>query len=160
MLAQYCRVALAVFHCLAHAEQCGNLKGNCCKAWQWCAGAPLVDVVFVHGIRGGAFATWRREGVQNMQPGHKPGTLDHLYCWPSTWLPTDVPQARLLSMEYAAPASGWEVTSLGCLTLFSASCSEWISCRPSTLFASDKRCRRYFKCCILPLKLCTADDVV
>ncbi len=76
----------------------------------WHAGAPLVDVVFVHGIRGGAFATWRREGVQNVQPGHKAGNLDHLYCWPSTWLPQDVPQARLLSMEYAAPASGWEVS--------------------------------------------------
>lgn len=69
-----------------------------------------MDVVFVHGIRGGAFATWRREGVQNLQPGHKAGNLDHLYCWPSTWLPQDVPQARLLSMEYAAPASGWEVS--------------------------------------------------
>ncbi len=69
-----------------------------------------MDVVFVHGIRGGAFATWRREGVQNVQPGHKAGNLDHLYCWPSTWLPEDVPQARLLSMEYAAPASGWEVS--------------------------------------------------
>ena len=76
------------------------------------AGAPLVDVVFVHGIRGGAFATWRREGIQNLQAGHKPGSLDHLYCWPSNWLPQDVPQARLLSMEYAAPASGWEV---GCI---------------------------------------------
>ncbi len=76
-----------------------------------------MDVVFVHGIRGGAFATWRREGVQNLQPGHKPGSLDHLYCWPSTWLPQDVPEARLLSMEYAAPASGWEVTcSPGLLT--------------------------------------------
>ncbi|DBB05437.1 TPA: hypothetical protein ACH3X1_012401 [Trebouxia sp. C0004] len=76
------------------------------------AGAPLVDVVFVHGIRGGAFATWRREGVENLQPGHKPGNLDHLYCWPSIWLPQDVPQARLLSMEYAAPASGWEAESM------------------------------------------------
>ncbi|KAL3161302.1 hypothetical protein ABBQ38_009658 [Trebouxia sp. C0009 RCD-2024] len=75
-------------------------------------GSPLVDVVFVHGIRGGAFATWRREGVQNRQPGHKPGNLDHPYCWPSTWLPQDVPEARLLSMEYAAPASGWEAESM------------------------------------------------
>lgn len=75
-------------------------------------GSPLVDVVFVHGIRGGAFATWRRDGIQNRQPGHKPGNLDHPYCWPSTWLPQDVPEARLLSMEYAAPASGWEVSML------------------------------------------------
>lgn len=27
------------------------------------ADAPLLDIVFIHGIRGGAFATWRREGV-------------------------------------------------------------------------------------------------
>ncbi len=32
-------------------------------------------------------------------------------CWPSAWLAQDLPQARLLSMEYAAPASGWEVRS-------------------------------------------------
>lgn len=72
-------------------------------------GAPLVDVVFVHGIRGGAFATWRRKGVINTDPQHTEGSLDHPYCWPSEWLTQDVPQARLLSMEYAAPASGWEV---------------------------------------------------
>ena len=75
-----------------------------------CAGAPLVDVVFVHGIRGGAFATWRRKGVMNTDPQHTEGSLDHPYCWPSEWLAPDVPEARLLSMEYAAPASGWEVS--------------------------------------------------
>ena len=80
----------------------------------------MVDVVFVHGIRGGAFATWRREGLQNLEPGHKTGSLDHQFCWPSEWLPQDVPQARLLSMEYAAPASGWEVsTASALLTLMS-----------------------------------------
>ncbi len=100
-------------HCLS----CDSVHAKCpfFTPHKWCfgywhTGAPLVDVVFVHGIRGGAFATWRREGVQNLQPGHKAGNLDHLYCWPSTWLPQDVPQARLLSMEYAAPASGWEVS--------------------------------------------------
>ena len=68
-----------------------------------------MDVVFVHGIRGGAFATWRRKGVINTDPEHTEGNLDHPYCWPAEWLAKDVPQARLLSMEYAAPASGWEV---------------------------------------------------
>ena len=70
-----------------------------------------MDVVFVHGIRGGAFATWRRKGVVNTDPEHTEGNLDHPYCWPSEWLTKDVPQARLLSMEYAAPASGWEVNT-------------------------------------------------
>lgn len=69
------------------------------------AEAPSIDVVFVHGIRGGPFVTWRRERT----PGVPPASVVHDQCWPSTWLVNDVPTARLLSMEYAAPASGWEV---------------------------------------------------
>jgi len=79
------------------------------------AGAPDIDIVFVHGIRGGPFVTWRRVRT--------PKTLDpstgniqmsvpdmrHELCWPTVWLKGDVPGARLLSLEYAAPASGWEV---------------------------------------------------
>ena len=71
-----------------------------------CAGAPALDVVFVHGLRGGPFATWRRE----RQGGR--GAVGHATCWPSAWLAADLPGARLLSMQYAAPASGWEGESL------------------------------------------------
>ena len=35
--------------------------------------------------------------------------MQHELCWPTVWLKADVPGARLLSLEYAAPASGWEV---------------------------------------------------
>lgn len=41
--------------------------------------------------------------------GRPPTTLEHNRCWPSAWLAKDCPSARLLSLEYAAPASGWEV---------------------------------------------------
>lgn len=60
-------------------------------------------MVFVHGIRGGAFATWRKESVG------REVSSDKTACWPSAWLAKDVPQARLLGIEYAAPVSGWEV---------------------------------------------------
>lgn len=84
-----------------------------------------MDVVFVHGIRGGPFVTWRRERPPVAvlpQPGLPAAAaaavaVDHEQCWPSTWLAEDLPSARLLSMEYAAPASGWEVSWRFQLTL-------------------------------------------
>jgi hypothetical protein len=30
-------------------------------------------------------------------------------CWPAAWLQRDLPDVRLLTVEYAAPASNWEV---------------------------------------------------
>lgn len=56
---------------------------------------------------GGAFATWRREGV--LERGQARESLERSVCWPSSWVAREVPEARLLSLEYAAPASGWEV---------------------------------------------------
>lgn len=74
------------------------------------ADAPLIDIVFVHGIRGGAFATWRRDGV--LARGAARENLDRSVCWPTAWLAPKFPQARLISAEYYAPASGWEGESL------------------------------------------------
>jgi protein SERAC1 len=74
------------------------------------AGSPALDVVFVHGIRGGAFATWRREGV--LARGAARDHLERSVCWPAAWLAPALPNARLISVDYAAPASGWEGESL------------------------------------------------
>lgn len=70
------------------------------------AGSPDVDVVFVHGIRGGPFASWRSGTCPERSEAE---SSSRRFCWPGQWLSQDIPQARLLSLEYAAPASGWEV---------------------------------------------------
>jgi hypothetical protein len=97
--------------------------------------APEVDIVFVHGIRGGPFVSWRKGHgpVQAAAEGDsavvaaamvggtagsssskrkgvalKPASAAAVHnrhmtqeeCWPATWLATDVPNARLLTVEY------------------------------------------------------------
>ena len=58
-----------------------------------------------------------------LQPGARPppthptptqarDSLERSVCWPSAWVAGELPEARLLSAEYAAPASGWEGESL------------------------------------------------
>lgn len=37
---------------------------------------PLIDFIFVHGLRGGAFKTWRKKNEAQ-------------YFWPQAWLPLD-----------------------------------------------------------------------
>ncbi|KAI8470589.1 MAG: hypothetical protein J3K34DRAFT_385248 [Monoraphidium minutum] len=71
---------------------------------------PAFDVVFIHGVRGGPFVTWRRGDVLAM--GGARHSLAHGDCWPAAWLAEDLPGARLLSIEYHAPVTGWEAESL------------------------------------------------
>jgi hypothetical protein len=37
--------------------------------------------------------------------------MDRDSCWPAAWLAGDFPSARLLTLEYLAPVSAWEVRS-------------------------------------------------
>ena len=82
---------------------------------------PDIDIVFVHGIRGGPFVTWRKQTntsphppspspplhLPSLQikasPPSRPHLTTHSSIWPSDWLPQDFPNARLLTAEYPAP---------------------------------------------------------
>jgi len=80
----------------AHNHLCDSLvlKGNI-------ADGTVADVVFVHGIRGGPYITWRSEGTSDTHSTRES-------CWPSHWLAEDLPHARLISVEFAAPVTSWE----------------------------------------------------
>lgn len=66
---------------------------------------PTLDVVFVHGLRGGPFKTWRiTEDKSSTQSGlvekidqeaGKQGTF-----WPREWLAAEFPHARLFTLKY------------------------------------------------------------
>eukprot|EP00963_Diacronema_lutheri_P014131 scaffold2858_cov659-Pavlova_lutheri.AAC.102 len=59
-----------------------------------------VDIVFVHGLRGGAFNTWRT--AHGVAGGARRDT-----CWPWLLLSKDMPQARILAVNYATTLSNW-----------------------------------------------------
>ena len=63
---------------------------------------PAFDIVFVHGLMGDAFRTWR---MRSYHPGWGFGAyaMPHDQVWPSAWLQADFPNARVLSYEYSAP---------------------------------------------------------
>ena len=52
----------------------------------YCPSSPLVDVCFIHGLRGGNVSTWS----------------SHSLCWPRDLLCRDIPDARILSFGYDA----------------------------------------------------------
>ncbi|GFO05262.1 serine active site containing 1 [Plakobranchus ocellatus] len=58
-----------------------------------------VDVVFVHGLRGGAVKTWRQRDVQD-----RPNSST---CWPRDWLAKDCPNTRILSIGYHSALFRW-----------------------------------------------------
>lgn len=69
------------------------------------AAPPEADVVFIHGLRGGPFDTWRTEACGwNYSPAGMPLSGS----WPTAWLQPEVPGARLLSIGYHSKILDWE----------------------------------------------------
>lgn len=68
---------------------------------------PPIDVVFVHGLCGGAFKSWRMADDKSSTTS-KAGLIENIdqeagkkgTCWPREWLATDFPEARLFTVKY------------------------------------------------------------
>ncbi|GAB1316450.1 hypothetical protein MFIFM68171_06660 [Madurella fahalii] len=64
----------------------------------------IADVIFVHGLAGGAISTWTCENPrtlsQKLQPCTHPATET---CWPRDILPEEQPDVRVVTYGYSAP---------------------------------------------------------
>lgn len=78
-----------------------------------------MDVIFVHGLRGGPFKTWRI--AENKTSSiDKAGLVEKIdvdsgrkgTCWPKEWLSSDIPACRLLTVKYKTNLSQWSGASL------------------------------------------------
>ncbi|XP_063758049.1 protein SERAC1 isoform X2 [Eleginops maclovinus] len=64
------------------------------------------DVLFIHGILGAAFKTWRQKD-RNGSEEEAESKDDYTECWPKSWLAADCPNLRVLSVEYDSHLSDW-----------------------------------------------------
>src|ERR1700730_13104132 len=67
-------------------------------------GTPRASVIFVHGLGGHAYDTWRRATRRREAP-------EDVTFWP-LWLAEDVDGISVYTMAYEGPASNWLGTSL------------------------------------------------
>ncbi|XP_076011241.1 protein SERAC1 [Genypterus blacodes] len=66
------------------------------------------DVLFIHGILGAAFKTWRQKDRHIVEGDEAAGNKeDYTECWPKAWLAADCPNVRVLSVEYDSHLSDW-----------------------------------------------------
>ncbi|XP_053150060.1 protein SERAC1 isoform X2 [Hemicordylus capensis] len=67
------------------------------------------DVLFVHGLLGAAFKTWRQQDIeQSAAEKEVDAEEDYSECWPKTWLASDCPVLRIISVEYDTHLSDWK----------------------------------------------------
>uniref|UniRef100_A0A8C2TAA9 Protein SERAC1 n=1 Tax=Coturnix japonica TaxID=93934 RepID=A0A8C2TAA9_COTJA len=77
---------------------------------QYRSSQPIrADILFVHGLLGAAFKTWRQQDID--QPVDKKASEvqeEYSQCWPKTWLASDCPTLRIISVEYDTRLSDWK----------------------------------------------------
>nr|XP_054484569.1 protein SERAC1 isoform X2 [Agelaius phoeniceus]XP_054484570.1 protein SERAC1 isoform X2 [Agelaius phoeniceus] len=67
------------------------------------------DILFVHGLLGAAFKTWRQQDIdRHLDRKASEGEEEYTQCWPKTWLATDCPSLRIISVEYDTHLSDWK----------------------------------------------------
>ncbi|XP_073193888.1 protein SERAC1 isoform X4 [Lepidochelys kempii] len=77
---------------------------------QYRSSQPIkADVLFIHGLLGAAFKTWRQQDI-NQPLDVKASEGEEIYseCWPKTWLASDCPSLRIVSVEYDTHLSDWK----------------------------------------------------
>ncbi|XP_008686740.2 protein SERAC1 isoform X1 [Ursus americanus] len=66
------------------------------------------DVLFIHGLMGAAFKTWRQQdSEQVLTEKILEDEASYTTCWPKTWLARDCPALRIISVEYDTSLSDW-----------------------------------------------------
>ncbi|GFS33193.1 alpha/beta-Hydrolases superfamily protein [Actinidia rufa] len=78
---------------------------------------PSLDVVFVHGLRGGPFKTWRLSEDKSSTKSGLVEKIDeeagkHGTFWPGEWLSADFPHARLFTLKYKTNLTQWSGATL------------------------------------------------
>ncbi|XP_053316833.1 protein SERAC1 [Spea bombifrons] len=69
---------------------------------------PIVaDILFVHGLLGAAFKTWRQQDRDEQLGESAAQDDDYTDCWPKAWLAADCPGVRIISVEYDTQLSEW-----------------------------------------------------
>ncbi|XP_037376487.1 protein SERAC1 isoform X1 [Talpa occidentalis] len=66
------------------------------------------DVLFIHGLMGAAFKTWRQQdNERTLLEKISEDEAKYTTCWPKTWLARDCPALRIISVEYDTSLSDW-----------------------------------------------------
>ncbi|NWS39396.1 SRAC1 protein, partial [Probosciger aterrimus] len=77
---------------------------------QYRSSQPIrADILFVHGLLGAAFKTWRQQDTDRRSDKKaSEGQEEYSQCWPKTWLASDCPALRVISVEYDTDLSDWK----------------------------------------------------